>query len=118
MKTNRKDDPGQDSWEHQHENESKKMERFGEDREDDWNNFISPGRNDQSQDMRSDNDDFNDSGWGDMDNRYNSREDSSNVQSAGTFKDDETRSSHGRYSDTDLNRYSSDYNRRNREEME
>ncbi|RWX01036.1 hypothetical protein [Flavobacterium cerinum] len=117
MRTNRNDDPGQDSWEHQHENESKKMDRFNKDRDDDWNTILSPGSNDESQDMRSDNDDFNDSGW-DIDNKHSNSEDSRNMQSAGTFYKDETESSHGRYSDTDLNRYTTDYNRRNREEME
>lgn len=114
MLTNRNDDPGQDSWEHHHKNESKKMDRFSEDRDDDWNNITSPRRNTESQDMRSDNDDFNDSGW-DEDNR----EDSRNIQSAGAFNNDEDNTPpHGRYSDTDLNRYSSDYNRRNKEKME
>lgn len=117
MRTNRNDDPGQDSWEHHHKNESKKMDRFNDDRDDERNNISSPKHTDESQDMRSDNDDFNDSGW-DIDNIHSNSEDSRNMQSDETFYKDETEASHGRYSDTDLNRYTNEYNRRNREEME
>jgi hypothetical protein len=116
MQTKRNDDPGQDSWEHHNKNESKKMDRFNDDRDDERNNISSPKHTDESEDMRSDNDDFNDSGW-DSDNKYNNREDS-RMQSAGNFKEDDIDIPHGRYSDTDLNRYSSDHNRRNKEEME
>lgn len=153
MQTDRNDNPGQGSWENRQENESRKMDRFGEDRDDTIN---SPKRNNESQDMRSDNDDFNDSGW-ERDNKSDNRENSRNAQSK-TFEDEETWeeeqrmrsttsnkgtenndwnqndpmqrspgrndheernvSSEDRYSDTNLNRYNKELNRRNSNEDE